>query len=90
MITNNPKNLVTHYQNEISDELYYTITLVNAVKTCCQEKEFSNQYYCMPNNYALKVSDERNEYISMLTLISDKLANIKKLNVKTENELLLL
>ena len=69
------------YQDEVLSELYNTNTLVNAMKTCCQAKEFSGEYYGIPKDFIQMISNERNEYISMLTIISDKINHIENINV---------
>ena len=83
----NHKSDALSYQDEVFNELYYTKTLVEATKTCCQDREFKGQYYGIPQNYIPMISDERNEYISLLTLISDKLKNMHKLNLCLEKEI---
>ncbi len=70
------------YQDEILCELYNTNTLVNATKTCCQVREFNSDYYGIPKDYVPMISNERNEYISMLTIIADKLNYIGTLKIE--------
>ncbi len=75
------------FQNDICNELYYINTLINVTKSVCQEREFKSDYYGIPNNYTKQISDERNEYISLLSLVSDKLKYIMTLNLSLEKEL---
>ena len=75
------------YYDEVMYELFNTNTLVNVAKLCCQEKEFKGEYYGIPQNFIPMISNERNEYISLLTLISDKLNNINRLNLNAQKEL---
>ena len=78
------------YHDKVFDELYSASTLVKATLTCCKEREFKGQYYGVPNNFIQMISNERNEYISMLTLIFDKLQYLNKINLSLEHELSLL
>ena len=75
-------NAVSCY-DELLSELFCTNTLVKATKTYCLEKEYTQQYYGIPLNYTTKISEERNEYISLLEIISDKLTKLS--NVKVNN-----
>ena len=73
--------------DRLSDELYSTCTLVNATRTSCQFKEFNGEYYGIPQSYVKKISDERNEYLSLLDLISDKIGKAYKINLNLEDKL---
>jgi mannitol/fructose-specific phosphotransferase system IIA component (Ntr-type) len=85
----NRKSNVLLYQNEIVDELFNTHTLVKVIKTCCEQREYSGDYYGIPNAYIPHISNERNEYISLLTIISDKLKRVNLMNLDLEKELTL-
>ena len=78
------------YQDKAFDELYSATTLVGATLTCCKEREYNRQYYGIPNDFIRMISNERNEYISLLTIIFDKLQCLNKINIKIEQELSLL
>ena len=80
---------VLMYSEEICNEIFNADVLVNAVKCCCQQKEFSGEYYGIPQNFIHNISKERNEYLSLLTLLSDKIRHIYKLNNCIENEVTL-
>ena len=75
------------YQDKAFDELYSATTLVNATLTCCKEREYKGQYYGIPENFIQMISNERNEYISLLTLIFDKLQYLNKINLSLEQEI---
>ena len=85
----NNLNIIINYQEKILDEIYNADVLINAAKSCCQEREFRGEYYGLSNEYIKKVSNERNEYISLLTLASDKIKNVHKLNKTMEQNLML-
>ena len=77
------------YNEEMYNEIFNADVLINATKCCCQEKEFKGEYYGIPQNFVHHISNERNEYLSLLTLISDKIRHINKLNSCIENKVTL-
>lgn len=85
----NRKSDVLSYNNEAFREIHNTTSLIDAVLTCCQDKEFRGIYYDIPRKSAIKLSEERNGYMSLLTMASDRLNNLKQLNINIENELTL-
>ena len=85
----NRKSDVLLYQNEVFNQLHYANTLVKMTKTSCMDREFNKQYYGINNENSVKLSDERNEYIAMMDLISDKLSDILNINLCIEKELCL-
>ena len=89
MRRNDKKCAISCYE-KILDELYNTDTLVNVTITSCLEKETNCEYYGIPEKFRAMISNERNQYISLLTLISDKIKYINKLNAAFEQERLLL
>ena len=72
------------YYDKAIDELYSINPYVNMIKSYCQEQEFKGEYYGLHNKQMLKLSEERNGYITMLTLISGKLSDIIDLNLSIE------
>lgn len=75
------KSDLLSYQDNVLAEIFDVNTLVNVAKTCCLAREFNANYYGIPKDFIPMISNERNEYISMFTLISDKLSNIEKLSI---------
>ena len=88
MYSSNPKSLLS-YSEKLYDEMYSLDVLINATKCCCQEKEFCGEYYGIPKNFIHKISNERNEYLSLLAVISEKVKHVIKLNKIIEKELTL-
>lgn len=80
--------LLSGYE-KIFDELYVADTIINITKSSCLNREFSGQYYGTTGEYSEQLSAERNNYINMLTILSEKISNIKELNILLENEVLL-
>ena len=66
-------------QDEVLSELYNVRALANATKTYCEVKEFNGEYYGIPKDYVPMISNERNEYISLLSTLSDKINSIKNI-----------
>lgn len=75
--------------NKAFDELYIINSLVNLIKTSCEDKEFKGKYYDAPLNIAKLLSDERNDYINALTLLSDRLSCLYKQCLIIEDNLTL-
>lgn len=82
----NHSNLLRVHQ-EAFDELYVIETLVKLTKSSCLDKEFQGQYYGIPQDVSLKLSAERNQYINMLTVLSEKVSNLMDLNICMEKEI---
>lgn len=84
---NNRISDVLSYNDKAFDELNNTKILINALLLSCQNREFKGQYYGISNYAANKLSNERNEYMSFLTMISDKIDNLKRINLGMEREI---
>ena len=78
------------YNDKALDELQDATSLVNALLTCCKDKEFKGEYYGIPFDFTQMLSNERNEYLSLLSIAADKLYNLKHLHLCIERELSLL
>ncbi len=88
MNTCNISSVLMHNE-ELFNELYNAGVLLNATKCCCQDREFRGEYYGIPQSFIVNISNERNEYLSLLTMLSDKISQIYKLSHSIENELTL-
>ena len=86
MEKNRKSDLLT-YQNKTFDELYIINTLVQMTKLACSEKEYKGQYYGSSTRVRNRLSEERNEYITMLTLATDRLSSLMKINLSVESEI---
>ena len=85
MKSTKPKNICKFYQDAFS-EMYIVNTLINVAKNNCQEKEFKSEYYGIPMKYISCISDERNDYINILSVVADKLSHLIELYLLHENE----
>lgn len=88
MDKNHIDKFICFYQ-ELFNELYVIDTIVNMTKNSCLEHEFRGQYYGTTGEYSIQLSAERNNYINMLTILSEKIANVMNLNLSAEKEILL-
>lgn len=77
------------FNQETFEELYIVDTLVQLTKSACEEQEFKGQYYGIANDSRKNLSAERNNYINMLNILSDKISNIMDLSLSIEKEILL-
>lgn len=84
----NRRNNVCLVHDKAFNELYYVNTLVNMMKSSCEDKEYRGNYFGMDYEGIKKLSAERNDYINMLTLISDRLSSLININLSLEKELL--
>lgn len=78
------------YNQQSFDELYMSETLINMLKKSCEAREFSGQYYGIPTRESAKLlSEERNEYLNVITLLLDRVQKLKNINLKLENDITL-
>ena len=82
----NSKNSVAIYQNKLFNELYSINTLLNLTKNYCQELEFKVEYYGASKNCIKNFSNERNDYLTMFTIMRNKLNNAISINLELERE----
>lgn len=73
--------------DEVLSELYNASKLIKVTKISCQEREFSKNYYGISKECIPMLSDERNEYLSLLTVISDKISYAYNLSLTLENKI---
>ena len=57
--------------------LYIIESLIHILKDGCNNLEFNSVYYNDCKDYRFKLSEERNNYINTLTVVLEKLENIK-------------
>ena len=71
------KNLTLLNYNVISDVLFALETIIKLVRESCLNKECESIYYNLPEKMMIKLSNERNRYISILTLALENVNNLK-------------
>ena len=83
----NQKNILIKTHEKSFHEMYVVNTIISMIKQSCVERENNGQYYGLTEKrIRTLISDERNDYINMLTLLSDKISNLMALFVSMENE----
>lgn len=70
------------------DEILMVRSLISLVRETCLNLELKSEYYENDKNYVLKLSEERNKYLNILSMAQDKLNNIEVLNIKLEDEII--
>ena len=91
------EDVMTRYHNnklldiheKTFNELYFADTIVEMTRQSCREREFNGQYYGIPAEMVAKLSAERNHYINMLDMLSERITNMKNLNLSLEQEIML-
>lgn len=81
-------SLVDCYQ-ETFEELCVANSIIKLVRSSCLEREFSGEYYGISRDKTIHISEERNNYINMLNILSEKISNIMNLYLFLEEESIL-
>lgn len=88
--------MIKHFENSLSqmyeqsfNEMYVLNTMINMIKQSCEEKENKSMYYGTNYETIKNISNERNDYINMLAVVSDKISNIMSLFLSMEREIAL-
>lgn len=76
--------------NASFDILFTLESIIKMTQNVCLDKEISSEYYNLPNNQKIILSEERNHYINMLSLALDKISSLKECNIILEKELSIL
>ena len=74
-----------HFEQAFN-ELCIVKSLINILKLSCEDKEFRCKYYDIAKNKAILLSEERNEYINILSVASEKISRIIKLYLQMEKD----
>lgn len=73
--------------NNLFETLYFLESIIKVTLTTCSNKEICSTYYNLQANEKRTLSEERNNYINMLTLALDQLNNLKEINLIIEKEI---
>lgn len=82
-------NVDTFYVNlcqNAYEELSVIESIISSVQESCLNLELNSQYYDI-DNFVLKISEERNRYINLLSIAREKIKNIEILNTQLEEKL---
>ncbi len=78
-------SLYSKYEQAFN-ELYILNSLINTTKILCEDREFKGKYYNIDLEKAKMLSEERNEYINMMSVLSDKIKHVINLYLALEKE----
>lgn len=69
------------------DEITVVDSLLSAIQDLCLNLELNSQYYENTENFVLKLSEERNKYISLSSIARQRLKRIELINSQLEDNL---
>ena len=75
------------YENFLFDELSALESVLKLTKNFCFEQEVNANYYNLNKDYQIKLSEERNNYLNLLTIALDKILLLKKISQSLEKEI---
>ena len=85
------KNLVNEKlfmcENDLFNELSSLESILKLTKESCYEQELNGNYYCSIKSNRIKLSEERNHYLNLLTIALEKINTLKAINLNLEKEL---
>lgn len=77
-------NLINQ-NNKLYNDMYSINSLIKMLLETCKNTEFNGQYYgIMDTGQRFKLSNERNNYINVLTILSDKMDELIKQDSSTD------
>lgn len=82
----NHKKILACFQNTF-DELYLLESVIKLTKESCLEREVNAQYYNLTQEKKKSLSEERNNYINMLSIALDRVKNLKEIHSLLEEKI---
>ena len=83
-------NAICACENSLFDELSSLESVLKLTKDSCLKQEFNSNYYDLVDINKVKLSEERNHYLNLLTIAIEKVNLLKQINRNLENEICLL
>ncbi len=83
---NSISNTITPSFEIIFEKIYMLETIIKLTLICCSNKELKGEYYDLSDKNIINLSEERNNYINMLTIALEKLEQLKKDNLVIEKD----
>ena len=83
-------NSILGYGNSIFEELFALESLLKLTKEACLKQEINSNYYGLDDFNKVKLSEERNHYLNLLTIAIDKIDVLKEISQSIEKEAYLL
>ena len=75
------------YENSLFNEQSALESVLKLTKDSCFEQEICANYYNLDKLMQLRLSEERNHYLNLLTIALDKVSLLKKINNDLEIEI---
>lgn len=66
------------------DDLFMMESLINLTKESCIKKELESVYYNLDKDMQLKLSNERNNYINLMSIAEEKILHLINKYTKLE------
>jgi hypothetical protein len=85
-MSNDRHNILMSNFDIIFEKIFTLETVIKLTLSSCKEKEIKAEYYNITFNNIINLSEERNNYINMLTIALEKLEEIKTISSGFENE----
>lgn len=83
-MSNNRPNLAISNFEDIFDKIYTLESIIKLTLSNCKDKEIRASYYEISSKNTIKLSEERNNYINMLTIALEKLEQLKTISSNLE------
>ena len=80
------KHILSCFQTTF-DELFLLESIIKLTKESCLDREVTSQYYNLSEEKKRYLSEERNNYINMLSIALDRVKILKEINNQIEEEI---
>ncbi len=80
------KHILSCFQTTF-DELFLLESIIKLTKESCLDREVTSQYYNLSEEKKRYLSEERNNYINMLSIALDRVKILKDINNQIEEEI---
>ena len=80
------KHILSCFQTTF-DELFLLESIIKLTKESCLDREVTSQYYNLSEEKKRHLSEERNNYINMLSIALDRVKILKDINNQIEEEI---
>ena len=80
------KHILSCFQTTF-DELFLLESIIKLTKESCLDREVTSQYYNLSEEKKRYLSEERHNYINMLSIALDRVKILKDINNQIEEEI---
>lgn len=75
------------FENSMFEELATLESLLKLTRDTCLKQEIDSKYYDLDDSNKIKLSQERNHYLNLLTIAIDKINKLNQINQNLEKEI---